>query len=215
MALSVIRPVTPGRRGKVVMSRSSLHKGRPIRSLVRSKRTIDGRGNSGRIAVRHRGGGHKRKYRIVDFKRIKDEVIARVVRFEYDPNRSANLALLLYADGERRYIVAPHGMEVGQEVVSGEKVPMTTGNTMPLENILVGSVVHCIELKEGKGAQLARSAGPWLSFRLWRENMLYCGCVQARSERSTADVEPPWAWWETRSIIWKSSVRPGLNATAG
>ena len=165
MTLSVSRPITPGRRGRIAMSRHSLYRGRPIRSLVHSKKTIDGRSNTGRIVVRHRGGGHKRKYRIVDFKRTKDEIVARVVRFEYDPVRSANLALLLYADGERRYIIAPQEMEVGKEVVSGEKVPMKTGNAMPLENILVGSVVHCVELKEGRGAQLARSAGSMAQFQ--------------------------------------------------
>ena len=136
-----------------------LHKGRPHAPLVVPKKTIDGRNNMGRITVRHRGGGHKRHYRIIDFKRNKTGVSARVERLEYDPNRSAHIALLLYADGERRYIVAPRGLTAGDRVESGPESAIRAGNNLPLRNIPIGTVVHCIELKPGKGAQLARSAG--------------------------------------------------------
>jgi|TARA_Y100000310_G_scaffold63268_1_gene58653 large subunit ribosomal protein L2 len=144
----MVRVVTPG-----------LHKGKPHAALVESKNAISGRNNAGRITVRHRGGGHKRQYRLIDFVRNKDGIPAKVERIEYDPNRSAHIALVLYADGERRYIIAPRGLVVGAAVQSGADSPIRSGNTLPLKNIPVGTVVHCVELKPGKGAQLARSAG--------------------------------------------------------
>ncbi|HSH41707.1 MAG TPA: 50S ribosomal protein L2 [Arenicellales bacterium] len=159
MPLNKLKPRTPGQRGTVRVVNPDLHKGGPVRSLVKSKTAIDGRNNQGRITVRQRGGGHKRKYRMIDFRRDKDGVPAKVERLEYDPNRSANIALLLYADGERRYILAPRGIKQGQPVVSGEHAPIAPGNALPLRNIPVGSVVHCVEMKPGKGGQLARSAG--------------------------------------------------------
>ena len=136
-----------------------MHKGAPCKSLLENKRKSGGRNNTGRITTRHVGGGHRQHYRLVDFKRRKDDVPARVERLEYDPNRSANIALLLYADGERRYIIAPKGLSAGAEVVSGVHAPIATGNCLPMRNIPVGTVIHCIEMKAGKGAQLARSAG--------------------------------------------------------
>ena len=164
--MSVIKqkPTSPGRRGMVRVVSSELHKGKPVASLVEAKNSISGRNSAGRITVRHRGGGHKRHYRLIDFVRTKDGIPARVERLEYDPNRSAHIALLLYADGERRYIIAPKGLSAGDSVLSGGDAPIRTGNTLPLKNIPVGTVVHCVELKPGKGAQLARSAGASVQF---------------------------------------------------
>jgi len=158
------KPTSPGRRGMVRVISSELHKGKPVASLVESKNSISGRNSAGRITVRHRGGGHKRHYRLIDFVRAKDGIPARVERLEYDPNRSAHIALLLYADGERRYIIAPKGLSAGESVLSGGDAPIRVGNTLPLKNIPVGTVVHCVELKPGKGAQLARSAGASVQF---------------------------------------------------
>jgi large subunit ribosomal protein L2 len=164
MALIKAKPTSPARRGVVKVVNRNLHKGKPVASLTEPKSAISGRNNKGRITVRHRGGGHKRHYRIVDFRRDKDGIPARVERFEYDPNRSANLALLLYADGERRYIIAPRKLEVGDQVLSGEDSPIATGNCLPLKRIPLGTVIHCVEMKPGKGAQMARSAGVSVQF---------------------------------------------------
>ena len=159
MAVVKQKPTTPGRRGMVKVITPGLHKGSPHRPLVESRTRTSGRNNNGRITVRHRGGGHKRSYRIIDFRRNKDGVVGRIERLEYDPNRSAHIALVLYADGQRRYIVAPRGISEGDQIESGESVAIRTGNALPLKNIPVGTVVHCVEMKLGKGAQLARSAG--------------------------------------------------------
>ena len=159
MTLQKAKPTSPGRRFKVRIIKPDLHKGEPYAPLLEKKIRTGGRNNNGRITMRHHGGGHKQRYRIVDFRRNKDGVPATVERIEYDPNRSANLALLLYADGERRYIVAPKGMQAGESVISGSEAPIKRGNTLPLKNMPVGTVVHCIEMKPGKGAQMARSAG--------------------------------------------------------
>ncbi|HCV21437.1 MAG: 50S ribosomal protein L2 [Arenicellales bacterium] len=159
MAVVKQKPTSPGRRGMVRVVTPGLHKGKPHAALVESKNAISGRNNAGRITVRHRGGGHKRHYRLIDFVRNKDGIPAKVERIEYDPNRSAHIALVLYADGERRYIIAPRGLVVGAAVQSGADSPIRSGNTLPLKNIPIGTVVHCVELKPGKGAQLARSAG--------------------------------------------------------
>ncbi|ABL01960.1 50S ribosomal protein L2 [Candidatus Ruthturnera calyptogenae] len=153
------KPTSPGRRFVVSIVDKELHKGASYAPLTQSKNRISGRNNVGRITTRHKGGGHKRRYRIIDFKRNKDDITARVERLEYDPNRSANIALVLYTDGERRYIIAPHGLSVGYTIVSGNSVAIQAGNVMPLSNIPLGGVVHCIELKPMKGAQIARSAG--------------------------------------------------------
>jgi large subunit ribosomal protein L2 len=136
-----------------------LHKGEPHKPLLEKKSKSGGRNNNGRITTRHIGGGHKQHYRMIDFKRNKDGIPAAVERIEYDPNRTANIALVLYRDGERRYIIAPKGVKAGDELVSGVDAPIKPGNTLPLRNMPVGSVVHCVELKPGKGAQIARSAG--------------------------------------------------------
>jgi large subunit ribosomal protein L2 len=159
MALVKVKPTSAGRRAVVKVVNAHLHKGRPVASLVEPQKRGSGRNNNGHITVRHKGGGHKQHYRIVDFKRNKDGVPAKIERFEYDPNRSANLALLLYADGERRYIIAPRGVAVGQELASGIEAAIRPGNSLPLRNIPVGTTIHCIEMKPGAGAQIARSAG--------------------------------------------------------
>lgn len=159
MSLQKCKPTSPGRRHLVRQLTPELHKGRPHAALVESKSSTGGRNNHGHITTRQRGGGQKRHYRLIDFKRAKDGIAARVERIEYDPNRSARIALLLYVDGERRYIIAPRGLEVGSAVQSGAEAPLKPGNSLPLRNIPVGSTVHCVELRIGKGAQLARSAG--------------------------------------------------------
>jgi len=159
MALIKLKPTTPGQRGVLRVVNPDLHKGKPIASLVEKKSKTAGRNHNGHITTRHMGGGHKQHYRLVDFKRNKDGIPATVERLEYDPNRSANLALLCYADGERRYIIAPKGVTAGSTLVSGSEAPIKPGNALPLRNIPVGSTIHCIEMLPGKGAQLARSAG--------------------------------------------------------
>lgn len=159
MAVQKANPTSAGRRFVVQVKTPGLHKGEPYGPLLAKKNRTGARNNAGRITVRHQGGGHKQRYRLVDFKRDKDGIPARVERLEYDPNRSAHLALLLYADGERRYIIAPKGLVDGDSVISGPEAPIKAGNCLPLKNIPVGSTVHCIEMKPGKGAQLARSAG--------------------------------------------------------
>jgi large subunit ribosomal protein L2 len=159
MALVKVKPTSAGRRALVKVVNASLHKGRPHDALIEKKSSKAGRNNHGHITTRHQGGGHKQHYRIIDFKRNKDGIVAKVERLEYDPNRSANIALLCYADGERRYIIATKGMVVGQEVVSGPEAPIKPGNALPIRNIPVGSTIHCIEIMPGKGAQMARAAG--------------------------------------------------------
>lgn len=159
MAIVKVKPTSAGRRALVKIVNTSLHKGRPLEALTEKKTQKGGRNNHGHITTRHKGGGHKQHYRIIDFKRDRDGIVAKVERLEYDPNRSANIALLCYADGERRYIIAPKGLVVGQEVLSGPQAPIKSGNALPIRNIPVGSTIHCIEIMPGKGAQLARAAG--------------------------------------------------------
>ena len=159
MALQQLKPTSPGRRFVVKVNTPDLYKGEPHSALVSKLTKSGGRNNKGRITTRHIGGGHKRRYRTVDFKRDKDGLVGRVERIEYDPNRSAHLALVLYPDGERRYIIAPKGVQQGDVVESGAEAPIKAGNALPLRNIPVGTLVHCVELKPGKGAQLVRSAG--------------------------------------------------------
>jgi large subunit ribosomal protein L2 len=154
-----VKPTSAGRRAVVKVVTPGLHKGKPLAALVEKKNRTAGRNNNGHITTRHMGGGHKQHYRLVDFKRNKDGIVAKVERIEYDPNRSAHIALLCYADGERRYIIAPRGAEVGQQLMNGAEAPIKAGNCLPLRNIPVGSTIHCIEMMPGKGAQIARSAG--------------------------------------------------------
>lgn len=159
MALKKAKPTSAGRRFVTQVHNKDLHKGSPHGPLVEKKSRSGGRNNTGRITTRHVGGGHKQSYRHVDFKRDKDAIPAKVERLEYDPNRSAHLALLVYVDGERRYIIAPRNVKAGDPLISGPDAPIKPGNCMPLQNIPVGSTVHCIEMRPGKGAQIARSAG--------------------------------------------------------
>lgn len=159
MALIKVKPTSPGRRAVVKVVTPGLHKGKPLAALVESKSKTAGRNNNGHITTRHMGGGHKQHYRLIDFRRNKDGITAKVERLEYDPNRSANIALLCYADGERSYIIAPKGIVAGMQVMNGSDAPIKAGNALPLRNIPVGSTVHCVEMMPGKGAQIARSAG--------------------------------------------------------
>lgn len=159
MAVVKAKPTSAGRRFVVKVVNKDLHKGAPHKPLLDRQSKTGGRNNAGRITTRHRGGGHKQHYRIIDWKRNKDGIPAVVERLEYDPNRTANIALLKYKDGERRYIIAPKGVSAGDELMSGSSAPIRAGNAMNLRNIPVGSVIHCVELKPGKGAQMVRSAG--------------------------------------------------------
>jgi large subunit ribosomal protein L2 len=162
MAIVKCKPTSPGRRHVVKIVNQELYKGKPFAALLDSKSKSGGRNNNGRITTRHIGGGHKQHYRIVDFKRDKDGIPAKVERLEYDPNRTANIALVLYADGERRYILAPKGLKAGDAIASGADAAIKAGNSLPMRNIPVGSTVHAVEMKPGKGAQLARSAGTFV-----------------------------------------------------
>ena len=159
MGIKKYKPTSPGRRQMTVSTFEEITTSTPEKSLLVSKSKTAGRNNQGKITVRHHGGGHKQKYRIIDFKRLKDGIPGRVASIEYDPNRSANIALINYADGEKRYILAPNGLQVGMTIVSGADADIKVGNCLPLENIPVGTVIHNIELKPGKGGQLVRSAG--------------------------------------------------------
>jgi large subunit ribosomal protein L2 len=162
MKIVKVKPTSPGRRFVVQARDLSLYNGKPYSSLVVKKINKSGRNFQGRITVRHRGGGHKKLYRLIDFKRMKDDILAKVERIEYDPNRTANIALVLYRDGERRYIISPKNLSCGMEVISGNNVGIKIGNCMPVLNIPLGTVVHNVELYPGKGAQLARSAGTFV-----------------------------------------------------
>jgi large subunit ribosomal protein L2 len=162
MALKTYKPVTPSTRGLVLIDRSQLYKGRPVKELTEGLQKTGGRNHAGRITTRHIGGGHKRRYRMVDFKRRKFDVGATVERIEYDPNRTAFIALIKYDDGELAYILAPQRLKVGDRVVSGEKADIKPGNAMPMKSIPVGTIIHNVEMKPGKGGQMARSAGSFV-----------------------------------------------------
>jgi large subunit ribosomal protein L2 len=162
MALRTFKPVTPSLRSLVLVDRSELWKGRPVKALTEGKRKTGGRNNNGRITTRHHGGGHKQLYRVVDFRRRKFDVEGKVERLEYDPNRTAWIALIKYADGERSYILAPQRLAVGDSVVAGERADIKPGNALPIRNIPVGTIIHNVELKPGKGGQIARSAGTFV-----------------------------------------------------
>jgi len=161
MAVRKLKPVTPGQRGKIAGSFEDVSKTSPEKSLVKGLMKSGGRNNTGKMTMRYIGGGHKKKYRVIDFKRDKDDVPGKVHSIEYDPNRTSRIALIYYADGEKKYIIAPNGLEVGQEIMSGENAPPEIGNTLKLKNIPFGTIIHNIELQPGKGAALARSAGAY------------------------------------------------------
>ena len=159
MPVQKAKPTSPGRRFVVSLKKNNLHRGKPFKALIEPKSKKGGRNNNGRITVRHQGGGHKRHYRVIDFKRNKLDIPAIVERIEYDPNRSANIALLKYADGDRRYILCPSKMEIGAEIISSDKADIKDGNSLKLKDIPLGTNIHCVEMKPGKGGQIARSAG--------------------------------------------------------
>ena len=159
MTIMKMKPTSPGRRGMVKIHTPDLHKGAPVKALLEKQSNTGGRNNHGRITTRHKGGGPRQHYRLIDFKRQKDGIPGNVERIEYDPNRTAHIALICYSDGERRYIIAPKGLKSGDVVMSGREAGMKTGNCLPLRNIPIGSIVHCVELKIGGGAQMGRSAG--------------------------------------------------------
>ena len=159
MPVQKAKPTSPGRRFVVSLKKNNLHRGKPFKGLIEPKSKKGGRNNNGRITVRHQGGGHKRHYRVIDFKRNKLDIPAIVERIEYDPNRSANIALLKYADGDRRYILCPSKMEIGTEIISSDKADIKDGNSLKLKDIPLGTNIHCVEMKPGKGGQIARSAG--------------------------------------------------------
>ncbi|ABF14056.1 50S ribosomal protein L2 [Candidatus Palibaumannia cicadellinicola] len=159
MTIVKCKPTSPARRHVIKVVNPELHKGKPFIPLLETISKSGGRNNNGHITTRHVGGGHKQRYRIIDFKRNKDNIAAKIERIEYDPNRSANIALVLYQDGERRYIIAPKGLKVGDQIISGHHATIKTGNTLPIQNIPLGSIVHNVEIKPGKGGQIARSAG--------------------------------------------------------
>lgn len=159
MTVTKLKPTSAGQRHVVRVTGQALHKGEPHRALLKKQGKSGGRNSAGRITVRHRGGGHKRRYRLIDFKRDKDGVPGKIERIEYDPNRTARIALVLYADGERRYILSPKGVQVGDPIIAGDAAPIKPGNCLPLRNIPLGTLVHAVEMRPGKGAQLARAAG--------------------------------------------------------
>ncbi|MCD6384232.1 50S ribosomal protein L2 [Candidatus Sumerlaeota bacterium] len=173
MALKTYKPTTPSRRQMTTSSFEEITKKKPEKALTKPYKKKAGRNNQGRITARHRGGGHKRRYRIIDFKRDKDNIPAKVVSIEYDPNRTARIALLQYADGEKRYILAPNGLKVGTTLISGENVEVKPGNTLPLRNIPLGTFVHCVEIYPGRGAQLARSAGTYCQVMAREEKFVH------------------------------------------
>jgi len=186
MALKKFNPTTPGRRGLVLVDRAGLWKGKPVKALTEGLNKKGGRNNTGRITARRRGGGHKRLYRVIDFKRRKFDVPAKVLRLEYDPNRTAFIALIEYEDGELGYILAPQRLDVGDTVISGDKVDIKPGNAMPLASIAVGTIVHNVELKPGKGGQIARSAGTYVQLvgRDAGHALLRLGSGEARMVRA-------------------------------
>src|SRR3982751_6055895 len=201
MPVVKVKPTSPGRRAVVKVVHPHLYKGRPEAALLEPQMQGRGPKNNGHITIRHKGGGHKHHYRVVDFVRNKDAIPAKVERIEYDPNRTAHIALLCYADGERRYIIAPRGLEVGSTVLSGAEAPIKAGNTLPIRNIPVGSIIHCIELLPGKGAQIARSAGTactlmaregiyaQLRLRSGAARKIHIDCRATRSEEHTSELQ--------------------------
>ena len=206
------KPTSPGRRHVVKIVHLDLHKGEPYAPLTAPKSKTGGRNNKGRITRRHAGGGHKQKYRIIDFKRNRDGIPAKVERLEYDPNRSALIALLLYADGVRTYIIAPNKVKAGDTVVSGDDASIKVGNCLPLRNVPLGSTVHCVELKPGKGAQVARSAGPLCSWLLVMAPMQRFVFAQAKCAKCCRIAAQYSARCQIRSTACVSSVKPVLSA---
>ena len=192
MAIRKYKPTTPGRRGSSVADFAEITRSTPEKSLVRPLPKKGGRNNQGRITTRHQGGGHKRAYRVIDFRRYdKDGVPAKVAHIEYDPNRTARIALLHFADGEKRYIIAPVGVKQGTPIESGVQADIKPGNNLPLRNIPVGTTIHCIELRPGGGAKMARSAGMSAQLVAKEARVRSCGCLLAKCATSTCAAAPP------------------------
>lgn len=212
MAVVKCKPTSPGRRHVVKVVNPELHKGKPFAPLLEKNSKSGGRNNNGRITTRHIGGGHKQAYRIVDFKRNKDGIPAVVERLEYDPNRSANIALVLYKDGERRYILAPKGLKAGDQIQSGVDAAIKAGNTLPMRNIPVGSTVHNVEMKPGKGGQLARSAGTYVQIVARDVLMSPCVCVLVKCVKSKQTAALLWAKLAMLSICCAFWVKQVLHA---
>jgi large subunit ribosomal protein L2 len=224
MALKKAKPTSAGRRFVIQAKNPLLSSGKPYKPLLEKKTKSGGRNNNGRITTRHRGGGHKQHYRIIDFKRDKDGISGTVERIEYDPNRSAHIALILYADGERRYIIHPKGIKVGDSIMSGSHAPMKPGNNMQLRFMPMGSSIHCIELKPGKGAQIARSAGAsaqliaregqYATLRLrsgeTRKVMTECRATLGEVGNSEHSLE---SWGKAGAARWRG-IRPTVRGVA-
>lgn len=211
MALKKFNPVTPSTRQLVIVDRSGLYKGKPVKGLTEGLTKSGGRNNYGRITARFIGGGHKRSYRIIDFKRRKFDVVGTVERIEYDPNRTAFIALIKYDDGELSYIIAPQRLAAGDKIVAGEAVDVKPGNAMPLASMPVGTIVHNIELKPGKGGQVARSAGGYaqlvVATRAWRS----CASTRASSVSFTAPAWPPSVPCRTPTTATSTTARPAAR----
>ena len=212
MSLKKFKPTTPGQRHKIAVDMSDITASKPEKSLVSSMKKSGGRNNDGRMTMRYLGGGHKQKYRIIDFKRNRDGIPAKVERLEYDPNRSALIALLLYADGVRTYIIAPNKVKAGDTVVSGDDASIKVGNCLPLRNVPLGSTVHCVELKPGKGAQVARSAGTSLQL-VARDGAYATLRLRSGEMRKCCRIAAQYsARCQIRSTACVSSVKPVLSA---
>jgi len=212
MAVVKCKPTSPGRRHVVKVVNPELHKGKPFAPLLEKNSKSGGRNNNGRITTRHIGGGHKQAYRIVDFKRNKDGIPAVVERLEYDPNRSANIALVLYKDGERRYILAPKGLKAGDQIQSGVDAAIKPGNTLPMRNIPVGSTVHNVEMKPGKGGQLARSAGTYVQIVARDGAYVTLRLRSGEMRKVEADCRALWAKLAMLSICCAFWVKQVLHA---
>jgi len=215
MPLVKVKPTSPGRRALVKVVTPELHKGEPYWPLMVKQSKTDGRNVHGRITVRHKGGGHKQHYRLVDFRRDKDGIAARVERLEYDPNRSAHLALLLYADGERRYVIAPKGIGVGAQLMSGAEAPIKAGNALPLRNIPVGTIVHCVEMMPGRARRSPARRARMSRCSPAKARMRSCGFARVRSARSISTAGRPSARSETRSTTWSRPGKAGRKRWRG
>ena len=213
MALKSYKPTTPGQRGLVLIDRSELWKGRPVKSLTEGLTKKGGRNNTGRITMRRQGGGAKRLYRIVDFKRTKFDMAGTVERIEYDPNRTAFIALIKYEDGEQAYILAPQRLAIGDKVVAGSKVDVKPGNAMPFSGMPIGTIVHNVELKPGKGGQIARSAAPMPSSSVVTAAMPRSACPRASCAWSVRNAWRPSAPCRMPTIRTRTLARPAATAT--
>lgn len=212
-AIVKLKPTSAGRRAQVKVVNPDLYKGRPVDALIEKQTKNAGRNNYGRVTMRHQGGGHKQHYRLVDFRRNKDGIPAKVERIEYDPNRSAHIALLCYADGERRYIIAPRGVEVGQQLISGAEAPIKAGNALPIRNIPVGSTIHCIEMVPGKVRNSRAPPALRCSCSPAKARTPSSACAPARSAVCTSSAAPPSVKSVTASMACARSAR--LARTAG